>query len=145
LGICAHRTVDLYRARRRRRALTRGTPTLALESTDLQWATFIAAVIVAVTALAVVIIYVIQTYIMIQTRVGTSVIEAVQWMESDEMRRRRAELYRQLVTHQRRSGPMAVAPPQVGQPKVALRCGPIRPKSAKLRRRWNGVQPERIR
>jgi hypothetical protein len=50
---------------------------LAVESTDLQWATFLAAAIGAVAAFVVVIIYAIQTYIMIQTRVGTSVIEAV--------------------------------------------------------------------
>ena len=80
LGICAQR---------QRRALNGGTRMLAVESTDLQWATFVAAAIGAVAAFVVVIIYAIQTYIMIQTRVGTSVIEAVKWMQSDEMRQRR--------------------------------------------------------
>ena len=71
---------------------------LAAESTNLQWATFIAAAIGGVAALVVVIVYSIQTYIMNQTRIGTSVIEAVKWMQSDEMRQRREEVYKLEIT-----------------------------------------------
>lgn len=67
---------------------------MIVSTTDLDWATFIASSLAAISALAVVVVYVIQTHILNQSRLGTNLFEVFRWLQDEHMTRCRATLYR---------------------------------------------------
>lgn len=70
-----------------------GSRRVIIGTTTLDWATFIASSIAAMSAIAVVVVYVIQTHILNQSRLGANLLEVLRWLQDEDMRTCRTILY----------------------------------------------------